>query len=77
MQFTILEITCNQLRILMLFPIALLDFSITDILKLDKLRRQRNGIKYYGEDATFEEAKEAVQTAEKIIHKLREQRKEL
>jgi uncharacterized protein (UPF0332 family) len=57
--------------------LALLHFSITEITKLDKLRRYRNGIKYYGEEVTLEEAKDALQTAETIIHKLTEKKKGL
>jgi len=37
----------------------------TSDLNIDILRQQKNGIKYYGEDATIEEAKNALKIAEK------------
>ena len=48
--------------------------SITDTTQVDRLRKHRNGIKYYGEDATDEEAHEALRIASEIIEKLRKLR---
>lgn len=47
-----------------------LGFSIADTMNIDRLRKRRNGIKYYGEDATAQEADEALQIAEDAITKL-------
>ena len=47
-----------------------LGFSITDIMQMDRLRKRRNGIKYYGEDAAQEEADEALKIASDLTLKL-------
>ena len=47
-----------------------LGFSISEAKAVDRLRQKRNGIKYYGEDSTKDEATEALKTAEIIINKL-------
>lgn len=51
-----------------------LGFSESQINHVDRLRRKRNGIKYYGEDATSEEAENALKTAEETIKKLLEKK---
>lgn len=47
-----------------------LGFSEGETGQVDRLRKRRNSIKYYGEDASLKEAKEAVATAEMMITKL-------
>lgn len=47
-----------------------LGFSQTDIVTVDRLRKKRNGIKYYGENITPEEAVDALQIAERVIKEL-------
>jgi len=54
-----------------------LGFSIAEAMKLDRLRKQRNGIKYYGENATKDDAMEALKLSEEIIKKLLKKRPEL
>ncbi len=51
--------------------------TITEAKTLDNLRKQRHGIKYYGEETTNEEAILAIQLAEKTIRKLSEKFPEL
>ena len=51
-----------------------LGFSISEVNRIDLLRKARNGIKYYGEDASENEAKQAINSAEEIIKKLLEKR---
>lgn len=57
--------------------LARLGFSISEIARIDLLRRKRNGIKYYGEEVTKEEAEESIKTAEEFIGKLLNKRTEL
>lgn len=57
--------------------LAKLGFSISEIAGADRLRKKRNGIKYYGEDATVEEAEEAINIAAQITRKLLEKKPEL
>lgn len=45
-------------------------FSISDAKAVDRLRQKRNGIKYYGEISTKDDAAEALKTAEKIMKRL-------
>lgn len=47
-----------------------LGFPLSDVSRIDTLRKQRNGIKYYGEDATDEEARAALSVAERAIMEL-------
>ncbi len=47
-----------------------LGFSIKEIMDVDRLRKKRNGIKYYGEASTKEEAEETITIAEEMIKKL-------
>ena len=54
-----------------------LGFSISEVTSIDRLRRQRNGIKYYGEDSTKEESAVALKIAEEIIKKLLHKKPEL
>jgi len=54
----------HEASIAYLFKIG---FSISDINSVDKLRKQRNGIKYYGESISKEGAEEALKMAGKII----------
>jgi uncharacterized protein (UPF0332 family) len=54
-----------------------LGFSEGEMGQIDRLRRRRNGIKYYGEDASLEEAEEAVKIAGTVIKKLLRERPEL
>ncbi len=49
-----------------------LNFSATDVERVDRLRELRNGIKYRGEDASQEDATEALIISEKMIKKLME-----
>jgi len=57
--------------------LLILGFSITETMTVDRLRIIRNGIKYYGEDATKQDAEQAIKTAEKVISKLLKMKKEL
>ena len=41
------------------------------VAKADWLRKRRIGIKYYGEDATMEEAQEAILIAEEMFKRLK------
>ena len=52
-----------------------LGFNVSKINDIDRLRRLRNNIKYYGGDATLEEAKEALKIAEDMIKQLKEKKK--
>lgn len=54
-----------------------LGFSFSQVMQVDRLRKQRNGIKYYGEDATQKEAEEALVLAEKTIKELLRKKPEL
>ncbi|MBI4016460.1 MAG: HEPN domain-containing protein [Candidatus Aenigmarchaeota archaeon] len=54
-----------------------LGFSFFQVAQVDRLRKQRNGIKYYGEDATQKEAEEAIVLAEKTIKELLRKKPEL
>lgn len=54
-----------------------LGFSVSEIAAIDRMRKQRNGIKYYGENATKEEALEAIETAKLTIPKLLQKRSQL
>ena len=47
-------------------------FSESDISELDRFRRIRNGVKYYGTDCDESDAKAAIALAEKIINKIME-----
>jgi hypothetical protein len=52
-----------------------LGFNISEINDVDRLRRIRNNIKYYGGDATLDEAKEALKISENIIKQLEKKKK--
>ncbi len=54
-----------------------LEFTVPEIEHADWLRKKRNGIKYYGEDASEEEAKEALKIADILIQKLIKKKKNL
>lgn len=54
-----------------------LGFSISDVMKVDLLRRKRNGIKYYGEEANKKEAEESLKIASEFVQKLLNKREEL
>ncbi|MDO8661482.1 MAG: HEPN domain-containing protein [Candidatus Woesearchaeota archaeon] len=54
-----------------------LGFSVTETMAVDRLRKMRNGIKYYGEDTTPKEAEHALKTAEEVISKLLKLKTEL
>lgn len=51
-----------------------LGFPISDAMNVDRLRKLRNGIKYYGEDVTNEEAGASLKIAEEMIKKLAKKR---
>ncbi len=51
-----------------------LGFSITDTTKVDRLRKLRNGIKYYGEDVDYKEALDALKIADSVLKKLKEKK---
>ena len=46
-------------------------FNESDIMELDRFRKIRNGIKYYGENCDDSDAQLALELAEKIIHKVK------
>ena len=46
-------------------------FGESDIMELDRFRKIRNGIKYYGENCDASDAQLALELAEKIIHKIK------
>lgn len=46
-------------------------FNERDIIELDRFRKIRNGIKYYGNDCDITDAKSAIMLAEKIIGKVK------
>ena len=46
-------------------------FSESDINELDRFRKIRNGIKYYGEGCEDSDAQLAVELADKIVHKIK------
>ena len=46
-------------------------FNEGDIMELDRFRKIRNGIKYYGEDCEESDAQLAVKLADKIVHKVK------
>ena len=52
-----------------------LGFSISEANVVDKLRKRRNGIKYYGKDATKEDAEEALKKAAEVIRGLEKKKK--
>lgn len=54
-----------------------LGFSEGEAGQVDHLRKRRNGIKYYGKDASLEEARVAVATAEAMMKKLFQKNPEL
>ena len=54
-----------------------LGFSASEIGKVNWLRKKRNGIKYYGEDASRGEAEESLKIAQEMLKKLTTKRKEL
>ncbi|MBI3051204.1 hypothetical protein HYY74_01995 [Candidatus Woesearchaeota archaeon] len=45
-------------------------FSESDILELDRFRKIRNGIKYYGGDCDEPDAKSAMKLSERIIERI-------
>lgn len=47
------------------------NFNETDIIELDRFRKIRNGIKYYGKDCDKIDAELSIKLAEKIIPKVR------
>ena len=47
-------------------------FNERDIMELDRFRRIRNGIKYYGKDCDLLDAEQAIKLADKIITKIKE-----
>lgn len=47
-------------------------FSQSDIAELDRFRKIRNGIKYYGGDCDKADAEDAIKLADKIINKVKE-----
>lgn len=47
-----------------------LGFSATEIGKVDRLRKLRNGIKYYGEEVSQKDATGALVIAEELIRKI-------
>jgi uncharacterized protein (UPF0332 family) len=47
-----------------------LNFTLTETIIVDNLRKQRHGINYYGEDASEKEAEAALRIARKVIDKL-------
>jgi uncharacterized protein (UPF0332 family) len=49
------------------------EFSEGDIGRLDKLRKQRHGIKYYGDDATAIEAAKAITFADALLPRIESQ----
>ncbi len=51
--------------------LAEIGFSLVDTVTMDNLRRERHGIKYYGEDATEEEAEAALSFARRVITTLK------
>ncbi len=46
-------------------------FAESYIIELDRFRKIRNGIKYYGEDCEDSDAQLAVELADKILHKIK------
>ncbi len=46
-------------------------FSENDITEIDRFRKIRNGIKYYGEGCEDSDAQLALNMAEKVIHKIK------
>jgi len=55
--------------------LAKLGFTPTDINAIDRLRKLRNSIKYYGGDATKLEAEEALKIAQDAISRLKKLKK--
>ncbi len=47
------------------------NFDETDIIELNRFRKLRNGIKYYGGDCEKVDAELAIKLAEKIIHRIK------
>ena len=47
-------------------------FSERDVFELDRFRRIRNDIKYYGKDCEEKESRDAITLAERIIPKVKE-----
>ena len=52
-------------------------FSLSEAMAVDRLRKQRNGIKYYGEEVTKEDAKIALIIAKRTIKKILEKKSKL
>ncbi len=48
----------------------MLGLPLSDAGALDRLRKHRNGIKYYGETATEQQAQEALRVAGQLAQKL-------
>ena len=46
-------------------------FSENDIMELDRFRKIRNGIKYYGEDCEDSDVQLAVKLADRIVNKIK------
>ena len=46
-------------------------FNESDVLELDRFRKIRNGIKYYGGDCEESDAQLAIKLADKILHKIK------
>ena len=51
--------------------LLVLGLPLSDAGALDRLRKHRNGIKYYGEAATEQQAQEALRVAGQLTRKLR------
>ncbi len=47
-------------------------FNDSDLTQFDRFRKIRNGIKYYGEDCSLEDARAALVLAEVVIGKIQE-----
>ena len=46
------------------------EISIKEISEFDRMRRKRNGMKYYGKPCPIEDAKDSMEFAEKFMEKL-------
>ena len=46
------------------------EFSIGELTEFDRMRRKRNGMKYYGKSCSIEDVKEAIEFAENILKKI-------
>lgn len=47
--------------------LEVLEFDPDKITSVDRLRKQRNGIKYYGEDVSIEQEENALEVASRLI----------